>query len=950
MNESSFYPKFPFIHSNDLDPYSGTPFNDAIVTKKEFAIERLPRVEPLPSKPGDYLHHQKYIARYMATYDELLLFHEPGTGKTCTAVAAVEALRYAKDKTISSAIVCAKGEGLTKNFLQELMFTCTDGKYVPENYTQLTEMQKAVRLKKSANSFYLFKTFETFAKDLAGLTDENIRKRYEDTIFILDEVHNIREMDETELQEDVGDVQKIFKKSTLNVYHEFHRLFHVLKRRKVILMTGTPIKDTADEFASLMNLILPMDRQIDVKNFTKKYFSNDVLTNRDELATLIRGRVSYVNAASTTVQKRFVGSVFGDLKHFVVSISTMGDFQANGYKNAYNEDKSIYIQARQASLFVFPDGSYGQKGFNRYVQNKKELFALMSEVRNNPAALHKYSAKYAQVIDVIKSSVKSKHFVYCQYVNGSGAIVFSKMLEAFGFKSAFGNETTKGLRYALCTRHTATPKQIQKLVNRFNSKDNVDGEYISVIIGSRVLNEGFTLKNIRNEFILTGHWNYAEVAQAIARGWRLGSHDYQLVRGDKDVHVDVYQCVSLAPTPVPSIDMELYATAERKDVTNRQIERLVKETAFDCPLAIDRNRITGYDGQRECDYQSCDYTCAGTIGTPLDESTFNMLQEVKDSVRNVVVDRLTDVFSTRSYYTIAELAVDVNQDNNHAVVVEAVIDLIKTAKLFYNAHGFPQFLRMSGVKLFLSTDPNSNTGLFSEIYTRVLEPEKKSFSEVLDEMYAKALPDLVRQLFENPEMVQKLIVQLPFRVQRLILQACIIARDKNIDKNVDIRNEILDFYRGFYDRVNGRWIIWLHSDAIGSVCYNGESFVECETPGTAAVSIKNSPVGWYGMYNPTNKDFCIRDVKELEAATGDLRRITVGKRCLNYDKSVLAGVLGRNIKIGDGNTDSEKFDYWRTTKSKVEMCDALKDWFENNNLMETNFDCGTSKKKRGKFA
>lgn len=967
MKVSSFYPKFPLISTNELDPYSGTKFNDAIVTKKEFAIERLRRVEPLPSAPGEYLRHQKYIARYMSVYDELLLFHEPGTGKTCTAVAAVEMLRNANEKTIKSAVVCAKGEGLTKNFLQELMFTCTDGRYIPDNYESLTELQKTVRLKKSANQFYYFKTFETFAKELSKLTDNGIRNRYEDTIFILDEAHNLRDFDEDEDDEDVTAAKSAkeatakeatkeatataiatTKRRNFDVYSELHRLFHVLQRRKIILMTGTPIKDTPDEFASLVNLILPLDKQIEVKTFVKRYFNkNNMLVDKSGLAETIKGRVSYLVSATTTVQKRFVGSEkYGKLEHFIVSVSEMSDFQSEAYKRAYTEDKGIYVQARQASLFVFPDGSYGQKGYNRYIKNKNELVKLMTEVRGNLGALQKYSAKYAQVVDVIISPPeKSKHFVYCQYVNGSGAIVFSKILEAFGFRSAVGNETSKGKRYALCTRNTATSKQIQRMVNRFNADDNVDGEYISVIIGSRVLNEGFTLKNIRNEFILTGHWNYAEIAQAIARGWRLGSHDTQLARGDLDVHVDVYQCVSVSSNKkIPSIDLELYVTSERKDVVNRQIERLVKETSFDCPLAIKRNKILGYDGQRECDYQSCDYQCDGSIGLPLDDSTYNMLKEVKDKTKLDVRNRLMEIFAVSDKYGIDDLYRHFGGDHNREAILEAIVALIGTAELFYTSHGFPRFLRMNGNELFLSTDPNADNGLMSKVYARILEPVQNiPFSKILDDLYSDALPDLVSQLFEYTNLTRKLIVELPVKVQRLILQACIVARDMGIDRNVETRDDILDFFNGFYGKIDGRWTIWLHADVIGNVCYDEttNSFIECENI-AKTVALKKSPVGWYGMYNPTTKDFCIRDVKE--AIDKDLRKITVGKRCINYDKSILASILDDDIKLA-----SEGGSRW-VDKSKTELCDVLKDWFDQNELMETNFDCGTSKKRRGKFA
>lgn len=975
QDEINFYPKFPFIESNILDPYYGIKFNDAIVTKKEFAIEKLNKIEPLPTTPGHYLRHQKYISRYMTIYDELLLFHEPGTGKTCTAIAAIEAIRYDKDSNIKRAIVCAKGEGLTKNFLQEFIFTCTDGRYIPDNYDELTDIQKNTKTKKIASVFYSFKTFETFAKDLSSMTTIQLKNLFEDTIFIIDEVHNIREHSDISSDIDILESQPkdkipsinnladgVFKsKRNVNIYNEFHKLFHILERRKIILLSGTPIKDTPDEFASIMNLILPIDKQLAVDTFIKTYFNADLtaLVNEKTLADIIRGRVSYLKAVTTTVMKKFVGKTIGNLRYFIVYESMMDDFQSIAYAKAYQEDKiskSIFINSRQASLFVYPDGSYGAAGFKKYVLNTRELFRLIKSIKNI-SHLRKYSIKYAQLISIIQSEPKSKHFVYCQYVGGSGAIILCKILEAFGFKRAFGNENTKSLRYALCSRYDSSSKQIQKIVNRFNNIDNIDGEYISILIGSKVLNEGYTLKNIRNEFIMTGHWNYSETAQAIARGWRLGSHDALLNRGDIDVHVNVYQCVSIPKDiyMVPSIDLELYETAEKKDIVNRLIERLIKENAFDCALTVDRNKIYGYDGQRECDYKSCEYICDGKIGSPIDTSTYNLLKDIKDEVKFNVTSKLIYVFTRHDEYTIEKLNKDLKYKYTMNLLVEAIYSIIEDSTFFYNSHGFPYFL---GIKdkstIFLTLDPASKSiGYLNEYYTlnKIMEVAPQIvFKNLLSDLYDKALPDLITQLFNYPSLTRALIVDLPYTVQRIILEGCLLAKLANLSKNNAIRSDILDFYSGFYGVRNDKLTIWLHSIEIGTRCYDEKTnkFIDCTIiDDTHSIALITSPIGWYGLHNPSSGDFCLRNVEERDLAKKDiegidLRKLTVGKRCVNYDKSKLIDIAGEKMKLAD---ISELIN-----KNKKELCSDMKNWFQSKNLLETNFDCGTAQKKRIKFS
>lgn len=172
---------------------------------------------------------------------------EMGTGKTCTAITAIEQLRYEKNSNINGAIVCAKGTGLLNNFSQELLFACTDGRYIPDDYDKLSDLERIHRTRKITAAFYRFNTFETFAKEIAKMPDETLAQRYNNTIFVIDEVHNLREKDEVVRKAD--DVRNFLvnKRAAglsepLDIYKQFHRLFHVVKESKILLMSGTVMK------------------------------------------------------------------------------------------------------------------------------------------------------------------------------------------------------------------------------------------------------------------------------------------------------------------------------------------------------------------------------------------------------------------------------------------------------------------------------------------------------------------------------------------------------------------------------------------------------------------------------------------------------------------------------------------------------------------------------------
>src|SRR5690606_18002625 len=183
-----------------------------------------------------------------------------------------------------------------------------------------------------------------------------------------------------------------------------------------------------------------------------------------------------------------------------------------------------------------------------------------------------------------------------EFVEGSGIVLFSKILELYGFSRSIGKDTTKAKRYAIISNLTTSLKQIRNIIKLYNSSENRYGEYIQVIIGSKVISEGFTLKNVQQVHILTPHWNYSETDQTIARAYRAFSHD-ALIADGVDPILEIYQHVSVPETTSLNIDLKMYEISEQKDILIKKIERVIKESAFDCQFLIDRNKIFGHDGE-----------------------------------------------------------------------------------------------------------------------------------------------------------------------------------------------------------------------------------------------------------------------------------------------------------------------------------------------------------------
>ena len=208
-------------------------------------------------------------------------------------------------------------------------------------------------------------TYQTFAKNFNG--NENI---YDNYIIILDEIHNI-------ITQKSG-----ASNSDYNFYFNF---LHKVKNCKILLLSGTPLRDKIDTFTPIMNLILPLDRQID-KRLNLDDLNDSVL---DNLKHQIKGFVSYLSTPKSDVKRTFkinpetelinnnfysnLNTQFPFAKKFTLFFEKMSPWQtakylANGGDklgtdinntliteiDTDNKQDAAYSNIRQLSLFVAP--------------------------------------------------------------------------------------------------------------------------------------------------------------------------------------------------------------------------------------------------------------------------------------------------------------------------------------------------------------------------------------------------------------------------------------------------------------------------------------------------------------------------------------------------------------------------------------------------------------------
>lgn len=478
-------------------------FQQKITAKKEFQDVRAIKDEPYP-KRGEAFRHQELLFRYALQYDKLLIISDPGTGKTCSITTITEYYKNLKNTPYKKVYIIAKGKTLLSEIKYQLVCRCTKEETYGIRPRKGLRKEKAKIISKRAiekllKEYYQFVTMDSFAKEIMGKSEEDLINEYSGSIFIIDEIHNMRvnltDVDVTvdsEYNPDADISQKEVndrkvKMTNVEIYTQIHKLFHLVKRSKILLLSATPMIDKYTEINTILNLLLPMSSQIKTEDF-------DWMTNSlEDARPYLQGYISYVRALDTGVkivykENEKIKIKRRDLENPITKTTVpsqskiyavqMSKFQDKHYAKLFGTrtgktgGNSVYLNERQALNLVFPGGEKSVDGFKKYVKpvtrekkikvktqaiGKKQKkqgkqkegivgeevtttivkgeykFAAQLDEILGEQELKKYSAKFAEIVRICNES-KGNCWIYINFVRGAGAIVLGRILEKNGFQ------------------------------------------------------------------------------------------------------------------------------------------------------------------------------------------------------------------------------------------------------------------------------------------------------------------------------------------------------------------------------------------------------------------------------------------------------------------------------------------------------------------------------------
>lgn len=892
-----FIPYYMTADQTDEIYGKGISFEDSIYLKKEFNELKLEGGEEKPSEPGILLKNQKFLSRFMSPRtmnDEILAYHSIGTGKTCLAIGIAEEAKKINPKFIQTLVV-VKNESIRNNFIRELVFQCTVDKYIPKNYEQLSDKQQVLRINRLVNRNYEFLSFYGLAKDIYYKTNEQIIRDYSNRVIIIDEAHNLKLYKERDLEEGplVRKGKKFGSREHIDVYNNIFKMLHLIENRKIVLLTATPMRDRPEEFATTMNLILPIDKQIPTAvRFINTFFDKDSkMKNEHTLSEYIRGRVSYLKSAKSNLVKQYMGSPQKEygIDHFILVKTEMSIFQSERYKDAFvldmekegniikniegleqmeekietieqgllnlvigekpsennkvmqngnnirvSDDKAekeltdiirekarrkngLYNSSRQASLFVYPDGTYGTDGFKKNIIVSNNRHSLSRDLRRHfigpplimggtMARIKDCSIKFYNVFTNLRNYPKENAFVYSKLVSGSGTIIFSLLLELLGFhKWKPGDQPNPSIRrYVSITAATMSSHYLTSVLDSFNHPRNKYGDVLQIIVGSHLIGEGINLKNVRQIHILTPHWNNSETEQAIGRGIRNFSHD-DLPVNERYVKIFKYMSVVNASLNqryeakgVVSIDAYMYKTSEDKDYMIKQIEHCAKVSSVDCILNKSQNYNTmDKDYSRDCEYGLCKYECNfihldnDLKHHQLITDTYNLYYAEEEI--EVIIEIIKKMFQHKSYYNVFELRT-LFSDNSIIIILRALKVAIDRSIKIVNKFGIVSYLREYKNLYFLVDDIKLPNEYYFSYYTEnpSLHLDTK-FSEMAKMAQISSMDDILLTLNkvatstdlseeEKVENVRYILTNLDYEIQEIFLEKALMNPRKELNK------------------------------------------------------------------------------------------------------------------------------------------------------------------------
>lgn len=852
--------------------------------------------EPEKIEAGKFFKHQEIFARLMRIYDRMFIIHETGTGKTGSFINyALQSKQY-ENKTV---VVLQPGPPTVDDFKNQIKKFDTKGVLV-KNYL-VTTYQKFVKddlseeemaQKYSDTIFFLdeiHKLRNTEISDKSGdfSTPDQIEKIYN---YLWRIFHSSKR------------VKVVIASATpmINNVYDFVPLINLLLPSDMQLpeikekgfYESLSVEQLEPYFRGIVSFVRFPDSDVEivrVGQIFKKYKQTlevNISKSLDEIKPVTKEYSKGTLRVNSETRKR--NTISGQFKmrtkekkkdsQTIVYPVEMKGLQLKVYEKVEKDRKKDSFQRnqRQSSVMVFPNGMYGTDGFKFYVTKddfgdykfKEDIIfrgksysgmKKFIDPKNIPKTLKNLSLLSCKFADYLKRELdQSKKerpgnsFCYLELVEGSGVIVLGLILELLGFEnfksnsmSIVNSETNrissdfkKKKRFALITGKTANLRSILKV---FNSPDNMDGEYIQIIIASEVARDGINIKNVLRGYILSPGWHESGMYQALSRFIRADSHQEMITRRlseglSQKTKVDIYKFAAVKDIKEMnetyldnmSVDLTNYLIAERKDMYIKRVLRIMKQVAIDSYMNYERNfRMEDVDYSQEADYSEGRpgiwNPVPGRKGGPkkkdIIHNTYNIFysSEYDKEIQKILLREFTVRSQKRIGYIPIERCIQIIADGlgfkrleiNEYIVYQFINGYISKRKTYKDSFGINDYnFKVVGDNLILEKRVlhNYNSFLPTELdYVFSYQTEFEiDTTESDDQKILKLYDDLGK--LNLTQIINYYSIKQNYKDFKLLLETSLVKYFKGEQNDVD--KKILELFYNYFlkTRVPENWL------------------------------------------------------------------------------------------------------------------------------------------------
>ena len=592
-NEEIIYPSLNDENFN-TKLQSHPIFNQYKYEKDTYILEKMIELSDQKcSNTGGYIYKniQLFVSTFLSMnspYNGLLLYHGVGVGKSCSSVLIANNFKEYVKKN-NKKIIILTSRTIQESFRNEVFnsdkeaskidlneFTCTSSEYSNEwndfvNNKTDSDSDKNFREGIIGEYFeiYGYQEFVNRYKNELEINDgvynkEKINALFSNTVFIIDEVHNLRD----NLADDDGENYGVKKTAQTSIEKETKGIRKLIQgiienlniSIKLVLLSATPMYDLYIEFSYIINLLLLNDKKpiLSLKTIDN-YIKNNDEDSYNKIIEKTRGYVSYIKGNDPLIfplilypennNKLYYQKNIGD-EELINSgkinayLCEMSDYQTSLYKTIKKGPTSKTLKEKYSNLtfplknekpYTFSD-LFDTQNVNKVFSYKKESESIIQEFLNN---IENYSTKIAELIKNVNNCKEGKVFIYTpkhmgdyagteflQIIlehNGYGRKIVSdgKLIQKNAYNTSLNSKSDIFKGYYIIG---LADKNFNTYINNFNMRTNNLGNEIKIIIGTSNMFEGVSLSNIRQIHIMEPWYNMSRNEQIIGRGVRQCSH------------------------------------------------------------------------------------------------------------------------------------------------------------------------------------------------------------------------------------------------------------------------------------------------------------------------------------------------------------------------------------------------------------------------------------------